>query len=36
MSYYQCAETVVAAGFGLAFALVGWWDIIGSIWSALE
>ena len=36
MSYYQCAETVVAAGLGLAFALVGWWDIIGSIWSALQ
>jgi hypothetical protein len=36
MSYYQFAETVVAVGFGLTFALVGWWDIVGSIWSALE
>jgi hypothetical protein len=35
MSYYRFAE-IAALSFGLAFALVGWWDIVGSIWSALE
>jgi hypothetical protein len=36
MSYYRFAETAIALSFGLAFALVGWWDIVGSIFSALE
>jgi hypothetical protein len=36
MNYYQLAQTVVAVGCGLTFALVGWWDIVGSIWSTLE
>ena len=36
MSYYRFAEIALALGFGLAFALVGWWDIVGSIWSALQ
>jgi hypothetical protein len=35
VSYYRFAEMMVALGGGLAFALVGWWDIVGSIWSAL-
>jgi hypothetical protein len=36
MSYYQIAEMAIALGFGLTFALVGSWDIVGQIWSALE
>jgi hypothetical protein len=36
MSYYDFAEIAIALSFGLAFALVGWWDIVGSIWSALQ
>jgi hypothetical protein len=35
MSYYRFAE-IAALSFGLTFALVGWLDIVGSIWSALE
>jgi hypothetical protein len=29
-------EMTIALSFGLTFALVGWWDIVGSIWSALK
>jgi hypothetical protein len=29
---YRFAEMVVALCFGLAFALLGWWDIAGPIW----
>jgi hypothetical protein len=36
MSYYRFAEIAIALSFGLIFALVGWWDIVGTIWSALE
>jgi len=36
MTYYQIAEILVALCAGLAFALVGWWEIVGTIWSALE
>jgi hypothetical protein len=36
MSYFRYAEMAIALSFGLTFALVGWWDIVGSIWSALE
>ncbi len=36
ISYYRSAEIAIALSFGLTFALVGWWDIVGSIWSALE
>jgi hypothetical protein len=32
MSYYRIAEMAIAVGFGLTFALVGWWDIVGQIW----
>ncbi len=28
MSYYQFAEMAVAVCGGLAFALVGWWEIV--------
>jgi hypothetical protein len=36
MSYYRFAEIAFALSFGLTFALVGWWDIVGSIWSAFQ
>jgi hypothetical protein len=36
MSYYRFAEIAIALSFGLTFALAGWWDIVESIWSALE
>jgi hypothetical protein len=36
MSYYRIAEMTVALSFGLTFALAGWWEIVGGIWSALE
>jgi hypothetical protein len=36
MSYCDFAEIAIALIFGLTFALVGWWDIVGSIWSALQ
>jgi hypothetical protein len=36
MSYYQIAEMAIALSSGLTFALVGWWDIVESVWSALE
>jgi hypothetical protein len=36
MSYYRFAEMAIALSFGLIFALVGWWQIVGQIWSALE
>jgi len=36
MSYYQFAEMAIALCGGLAFALVGWWEIVGTIWSAFE
>jgi len=36
MSYCRFAEIAIAVGFGLTFALVGWWEIVGEIWSALE
>jgi hypothetical protein len=36
MSYYQIAEMAIALSSGLTFALVGWWDIVGQIWSALK
>jgi hypothetical protein len=29
MSYYRFAEIAIALSFGLTFALVGWWDIVG-------
>jgi hypothetical protein len=35
MSYYRIAEMVIALSFGLTFALVGWWEIVRDIWSAL-
>ncbi len=35
MSYYQLAEMAFALVAGLAFALIGWWEIVGTIWSAL-
>jgi len=36
MRYYQFAEMAIALCGGLAFALVGWWEIVGTIWSAFE
>jgi hypothetical protein len=36
MNYYRIAEMAVAPCFGLTFALVGWWEIVREIWSALE
>ena len=36
MSYYKIAEMAIALSFGLTFAFVGWWEIVGEIWSALE
>jgi hypothetical protein len=36
MRYYQFAEMAVALCAGLVFALLSWWDIVGSIWSALR
>jgi hypothetical protein len=36
MSYYRFSEKAIALGFGITFALVGWWDIVGSGWSALQ
>jgi len=35
MSYYRFAEMAVAVSSGLAFALIGWCEIAGEIWSAL-
>jgi hypothetical protein len=35
MSYYRIAEMAIALGFGLTFAAVGWWEIVGQIWSSL-
>jgi hypothetical protein len=35
MSYYRIAEIAIALSAGLTFALVGWWEIVGEIWSAL-
>jgi uncharacterized membrane protein HdeD (DUF308 family) len=32
MSYYRFAGMAVAVCFGLTFALVGWWQIVGPIW----
>jgi hypothetical protein len=31
----QRIEIAVAVSFGLAFAVIGWWDIAGDIASAL-
>jgi hypothetical protein len=36
MSYRRIAEIAFALISGLTFALVGWWEIIGDILSALE
>jgi hypothetical protein len=36
MSYCRIAEMAVALSFGLTFAFVGWYDIVGSILSALK
>jgi hypothetical protein len=33
---YRFAEIGIALSFGLTFALVGWWEIVAEIWSALE
>jgi hypothetical protein len=35
MSYYRIAEIAIALSFGLTFALVGWREMVGQIWSAL-
>jgi hypothetical protein len=35
MSYYWIAEIAIALSFGLAFAFVGWSEIVRDIWSAL-
>ena len=35
MSYCRIAEMAIALSFGLTFAFVGWWEIVGDIWSAL-
>jgi hypothetical protein len=36
MRYRRVAEIAIALSSGLAFALVGWWEIVGEILSALE
>jgi hypothetical protein len=36
MSYYRFAEMAILVCGGLAFALVGWREIVGTIWSALR
>jgi hypothetical protein len=36
MSCRRIAEIAIALSSGLAFALLGWWEIIGEILSALE
>jgi hypothetical protein len=35
MRQYQRIEIAVALSLGLAFAVIGWWDIAGEITSAL-
>jgi hypothetical protein len=36
MGYFRIAEMAIALISGLTFALVGWWEIVGEILSALE
>jgi hypothetical protein len=36
MSYYRIAEMTIVLSSGLTFALVGWWEIVAEIRSALE
>ena len=36
MSFYRIAEMGIALSSALTFALVGWWEIVAEISSALE
>ena len=34
-AHYRIAEMAIVLSAGLTFALVGWWEIVAEIWSAL-